>query len=223
MRETEEFRRGRIGEILQYWMYHGLGVDLLDLADRTENRAPLLQGTTSIISPDVAAIKTAEFFIEFKTKTHHQEWRGGSPGDENPVPRRFEEGIDASKLRNYLAAETRWRKPVVLSVLSIKEAELRAATLWQLGNPRHSPNPAWKLVNWDIRQFSLIARFDSARLSHILTGREPKAAALRNRWLERAPKHNEVKPVLDWLRPTQGEFVDVRQFIFDQIEAGFHK
>jgi hypothetical protein len=222
LKETSEFRRGRLGEILQFYWYRSLGVRLLDLADRTHKRAPLIHDARILPSPDTLGRKSAEFFVEFKTKTQHHRWNGGGPNDIVRVSPRDEEGIDELKWRQYLEVQNNWKKPVVLSILSIKEATIIAATLAQLGDPRFSPNGFYKFVNWQIASFNLIASLDDNRLHRFFYGEQARLKDLRQSWLERMPGFHEVKPVLDWMRPQQREFEILRQFIFDQIEGDWH-
>jgi hypothetical protein len=220
-RQTPQFRRGRLGEILQFNLYLRLGCQMFDLSDRTHNRAPLIyggHGLRTVISPDTFARKTADFLPEFKTKTQHQQWNGGSQNDAVRVSARVEEGIDRSKFKHYLEVQKMLGKPVVLSILSIKEATIIAATLQQLGEPRFSPNRFYKFVNWDIRRFNLIATLDPKRLDRFFYSDNAKLKDLRQCWLEGMPAFHEVKRVLDWMRPEQREFEILRQFIFDQIE-----
>jgi hypothetical protein len=221
--DSREGEQGRVGEILQFFLWLRFGTALEDLADRTERRAPLLYGREgTITSPDASGIKTAPLFVEFKTKSHHEEWRGGSINDQPRYPPRTEEGIDRKKWLDYQRAEQMWRKPVVLSILSIKEGEVIAATLQQLGEPRHSLHESFDLVNWDVRQFNRIASFDPNRLHALFRG-PGRAQELRQRWLRALPPRDEINRVLEWLQAQQAEFSLVRQHIFDQTERDFHK
>jgi hypothetical protein len=213
-----EFQQGRLGEILQFYLYRSLGVQLLDLADRTHKRAPLIHNAKILPSPDTLGRKSAEFFLEFKTKTQHQHWNGGGPNDIVRTPARIEEGIDESKLYQYLEAQNTWKKPIVLSILSIKDATIIAASLGQLGEPRLSPNKWYKFVNWDIASFNLITSLDEKRLYRFFHSDEASFKNLRQRWLEHMPTFDKVKRVLDWFEPQQGEFKVLLEFIFDQIE-----
>jgi hypothetical protein len=210
LRNSSTWKRGRIGEILQFGFYQSVGVELEDLSDRTSARAPFLYGRTGkIISPDANAIRSARFFIEFKTKTHHH---NGT-----------EEGINDYSLEHYRAAQRRWRQPVVLSILSIQDGDLIAAPLDQLGEPRPSRDPDnFPLVNWRVRKFSRIARFSPRHLSTLFNG-DGKAAALRERWLAQMPEAVEIDKILDWLRAEQLEFDALREFIFDQTERDWAK
>lgn len=219
----DKWEQGRCGEILQYWWFHRMGCDLQDLADRTKDRAPLLHGSTSLIAPDTAAIKTAEFFLEFKTKRHHEQWNGGSKDDDPKIAARIEEGIDTDKLQHYQEAQRRWRKPVVLSILSIMQAEIIASPLDQLGEPRRSPHPDFPLVNWDVRKFARLAQFDDRRLMRFFDPENPRSSAIRKRWCETAPRFSEVSQVLDALKPQQAQFDEIRQWIFDVIEREWHE
>jgi hypothetical protein len=224
LRESKEWERGRIGEILQMFVYLDYGVRIQDLADRTEKRAPLLRGRDcSIISPDTTAIKTAEFFLEFKTKTIHLEWNGGGRNAEKPHPPRSEQGIDRRLWLAYQMAEKDWRKPLVLSILCLQSCEIIAATLQQLGEPRFSPNEGYDLVNWAVRRFHQIASFDRERLDRLFNGDDAQVLDIRKRWLEQMPNVNDRTVILEWLRLGDGQFDFLRRFIFDQIEQGWHE
>jgi len=220
LHDAREWKQGRIGEILQFFIYKDFAVEMQDLADRTEKRAPLLYGKCQIPSPDISAIKTARFFVELKTKTKHQLWGGGAIDDPIKYAARTEEGIDRDKWHHYQQASQRWRQPVVLSVLCIKAGDMIAATLDQLGKPRCSPRPEYDLVNWDIRQFSSLASFDADRLQRLFNfnNPEPRIKILQDLWLQQMPREQQVRSVLSWLSARQLQFDVVRQFIFDQIE-----
>ena len=225
-RQSSEYCRGRFGEILQFNYYLSLGCQMLDLADRTYNRAPLVYGRyglRTVVSPDTFAHKSADFFPELKLKSHHQEWKGGGRNDVVRIAARVEEGINQSKYKQYLEVQEMFGKPVVLSILSIKEATIIAATLHQLGEPRFSPNRFFKLVNWDIRRFNLIATLDPERLYRFFYSDEPRFIALRQRWLEQMPSFEKVNRVLDWLTAQQREFKTFQEFLFDQIEQNWHR
>lgn len=223
IRDSKQFRIGRIGEILQFYWYRSLDVQLLDLADRTANRAPLLHGpNATIISPDTLGRKTADFFLEFKTKTQHFEWNGGSISDDPRVAARTEEGIDHRAWRSYADAERQWKRPLVLSFLAIQQGTIIAATLGQLGVPRLSPHEHFRLVNWDVRSFAVIGTFDADRLAKLFYDPEPKFEAKRKQWIERMPPFEEVKRWFDWMRAQQSELELIRQHVFDHVERGWH-
>jgi hypothetical protein len=220
--DTKEWRKGRLGEILQFGVYWRLRVLLEPLADRTFRRAPLLHGfVATITAPDANALKTARFFLEFKTKEHHEQWRGGSPNDNPRVSSRSEEGIDRGKRLEYRRAEVLWKQPVVLSILSITEAEILAATFKQLGEPRRSNHPDYDIDSWDVRQFSRILTFDPDRLRRFFHGKNSRTG--QDRWLKDMPRVEEICKMLDWLGASQAEFEGMRQFIFDQIESDWHR
>jgi hypothetical protein len=222
MLNSKYWRQGRLGEILQLHVYLNLGVKIQDLADRTHKRAPLLlRRTGEIVSPDASAIKTGKFFFEFKTKSSHEKWDGGSKDDNPKTPPRTEEGINNYSYQDYLAAEQDWHQPVVLSILSIKEGELIATTLNHLekfGKPRLSHDPAWPIINWNVDAFSRVAAFDPERLDRFFNEDEPSTNTGRERWLSALPRHDEAIKMLEWLGCRQTEFDEIARFVFDCIE-----
>lgn len=223
-KDTPQYKRGRIGEILQFHWYRLLGAKLAPLADRTDQRAPMLHGPNAqLISPDTLGMKSADFFLEFKTKSHHFKWGGGSRDDKPHISARTEEGIDGYSQNAYKDVEREWKRPVVLSILSIKEATIIAATFHQLGEPRHSPNDGWPLVNWDIRSFTRIAQFDPVRLRTLFNSKHSTATACRERWLKQQPYGHELERVLDWLGAQQSEFKTFREYFFDHVEREWHR
>jgi len=222
LKDTKEWIRGRLGEIVIFFTLLHFGFEMDDLADRTHDRAPLLHSRRGVIrSPDARGVKTAHVQFEFKTKTKHERWRGGGKDDPVKVSARVEQGIDRRPWLDYRMAERRWRIPVVLCILAIEPAEILAATLAQLGEPRRSPNESFDIVNWDIRRFSRIASFDPQRLHRFFNSKEPRLLELHERWLERIPPREEVEKILKWLDVRQGEFEVIRQHVFDQIERGW--
>jgi hypothetical protein len=217
--DSRESNFGRLGEILQFACYRQLGVELADLADRTDKRAPLLYGKeASVSSPDSFGIKSGRAFFEFKTKQRNEIWRGGSENDEPRYPPRIEQGINRRSRLSYLEAERRWRQPVVLSFLVIQSARIIAATLKQLGEPRPSLNPDYDLVNWDVRRFSLVMLFDAERLDRLFNYNDERTKEVRRLWLAAMPSIQSQDAMLRWLGTRQGEFQVVRQHIFDETE-----
>ena len=72
IKETLEYRQGRLGEILQIAMYMHYGLRVIDIGGSTNNRAPLLHHRKlSLVAADGLVIRTGPAFIEFKTKRRH--------------------------------------------------------------------------------------------------------------------------------------------------------
>jgi len=218
IKETLEYRQGRLGEILQIAMYMHYGLRIIDIGGSTNNRAPLLHHRElSLVAADGLAIRTGPAFIEFKTKRHHFDWRGGAPDDPVKIPARLEEGIDLRSYRQYRAVREQTSVPFVLSILSIEDGELLCETIDKLPLPRISPNSDFSLVNWDVRSFHKVARFDPVRLGQFF--RDPRA----DRWLDDLPADHAMLRIVQYLRPSDDEFGPVLEHLFDQIERGWHK
>jgi hypothetical protein len=218
LKETLQYRQGRLGEILQIAMYMHYGLRIIDIGGSTNNRAPLLHHRElSLVAADGLAIRTGPAFIEFKTKSHHFDWNGGSPDDAVKVPVRTEEGIDLRSYRQYRAAREQTNIPFVLSILSIEDGELLCATIDELPLPRLSGNADFQLANWDVRAFQRVARFDSDRLAAFF--RDPRA----DRWLADLPSDHTMLRMVEYFRPRDQEFEFYLQHIFDQIERGWHR
>lgn len=218
IRETEKFRQGRIGEIIQRALYQQWGVNFIDIAGSTNGRAPLLHSAQmQLPAADNLAIKTAPCWLENKTKTHHNPWNGGSLSDEIKTSPRIEEGIDTSKWLTYQAVEQRTKMPFVLSILSLDESEMLAATLQQLGEPRWSPDPDYDMVNWDVRSFARVARLDPERLHRYFENRR-----IGDEWLVEPPNDRKLADIADFLKPADSEFDVVLQHVFDQVEHSWN-
>lgn len=225
IRDSWKWEFGRTGEILQYGMWLGFGCGLQDLSDRTRDRAPLIHdATTTLIAPDTNAIRTAEFGLEFKTKSKHEIWRGGGPDDDPKINARMEEGIDTAKFHQYTAFQQRWRKPLVLSILSLDPPELIAGTLDELSKTaRVSTHPHYPFTNWDVRSFTRLATFNGEVLSRFFDQQNERSSMIRKRWLERSPTYDEVHAILKYLQPAQPEFEGFQQHLFDVTERNWHR
>jgi hypothetical protein len=221
--KTEEFKRGRTGEILQFVIYRNFGMTMLDVADRTHGRAPMLYcDECKIISADsIGSGKNGGAQIEFKVKTAQMHWRGGSPQDNPRVSARNEHGIDRIKFHNYLKAQEKFGMPLVLSILCVETGTMIAATLEELGEPRFSSDKLHDLVSWDVRSFKTIAKFGKGKLFRLFTG-SGKAADLRERWSQKMPDIASIQRVIKWLDIQERELPGFAGFRFDQIEHGWH-
>lgn len=218
-KDTPEWQLGRRGEILQIATLARFGFSVLDVGGSTNDKAPFLHHfDANFVAPDAMAFKTGKLWMEFKTKGRHNSWRGGSSGDVPRVPPRIEEGIDRSSYEHYLHTQRSWKTPVVLLVLSIKEGELLGNTIASLGEPRYSPNLAYDIVNWDIFKFRRLCQFDCARLRKYFYNSD---GAVR-RAPDDMPSARELRQVLDWLRPAQGDIDLIMQDIVSQMEVGWH-
>lgn len=217
LKETVEYRQGRLGEILQIAMYMHYGLRIIDIGGSTNNRAPLLHHRElSLVAADGLAIRTGPAFIEFKTKTRHHQHRGGSPDDPVQVPPRTEDCIDLHSYRQYRAVREQTNIPFVLSILSIEDGDLLCAMIDDLPLPRLSTNPDYDRANWDINDFDCVARFNPDGLKKFF--RDPRA----DRWLEDLPSDEKMLRMVEYLQPNQQEFEAVLQHIFDQIERSWH-
>ena len=218
IKETLEYRKGRLGEILQIGMYLKFGLRIIDIGGSTNNRAPLLHHRElSLVAADGLAIRTGAAFIEFKTKQHHYEWPGSWSDDSVKVSARTEQGINLYSYRQYRAVREQTNIPFVLSFLSIEEGELICATIDDLPLPRISRNPCYELVNWDVRDFHCVSRFDPDGLERFF--RDPRA----DRWLADLPPDRKLLDMIEYLQPREQQFGPVLEHIFDQIERGWHK
>jgi hypothetical protein len=100
IQSTQQWRQGRIGEILQSAVFMRYGLSIIDIGGSTNNRAPLLhRAELSHLAPDSMGFRTAQTWIEHKTKSRHERWRGGSINDAVKVPARTEEGRRARRSR----------------------------------------------------------------------------------------------------------------------------
>jgi DNA N-6-adenine-methyltransferase (Dam) len=118
----------------------------------------------------------------------------------------------------YSSLEAGVKIPFALSILSIREGDLLLSRLSDLGTPRFSPNPAYRLVNWDIHAFKLVARLDCDRL-HALFRKVNRQNG--HPWLDDWPRDAELLNLVDWLQPRQLEFDFIYQTIFDDIERSW--
>ncbi len=219
-KQTPQWHMGRRGEILQLATFTRFGFSLIDVGGSSNAKAPLLHRYEfSFVAPDAMAFKTGPLWMQFKTKSRHQQWRGGSMLDAEKIPPRDEEGIDRKDWLGHLKVEQDTRIPVVLAVLSIQEGELLANTLRGLGEPRESPNPAYDLVNWPTWKFRRLATFDCRRLRHYF---RHKDGSYRDAPTD-VPSQLQLRQTLDWLRPQQGEFDLIMLDIAAQIEAEWHQ
>ena len=218
IKETLEYRQGRLGEILQIAMYMHYGLRVIDIGGSTSNRAPLLHHRKlSLVAADGLVIRTGPAFIEFKTKRRHFDWGGGAPDDPVKISARLEEGIDLRSYRQYRAVREQTSIPFVLSILSIQDGELLCEAIDKLPLPRVSPNPEFALVNWDVRSFQRVARFDPDRLGKFFC--DPRA----DRWLDDLPADHAMLRIVEYLRPSDQEFGQVLEYLFDLVERGWHK
>jgi hypothetical protein len=216
IKDTRAWQIGRRGEILQMAVLASLGYRLVDVSGSSNNKAPLLLGHRSCcITADAIGFRTGPLNLEFKTKEHHTEWRGGSRWDEVPTAPRLEEGWDYRKHESYSVLEKVTGLPVVVTVLSIKEGELLANSLRRLGKPRRSPNQAFDFVSWDIKSFRRVCTFDLDRLHSYFFLAD---GTLRHAPTD-VPSANELRRVVDFLRPALGEFEPFVLDLIDQMEV----
>lgn len=211
--------QGRRGEILQIATLARFGFIVLDAAGSTNKKAPLLHRYQfSFIAPDAMSIRTGPLWMEFKTKRHHEEWGGGSPLDNPKVNARTEEGINERSYASYLATQEATKIPVVLMILSIDEGELLGHTLSGLGQPRYSTSPRFPLVNWDVREFRRLCRFDPKRLHDYFFNEDGSHRVAP----ADIPPSRQLRRLLDYLRPEQDEFESIMQDIVDQLDKEWH-
>jgi hypothetical protein len=206
MLKTWNWHQGRRGEYLQTGLWASYGWGLMDFGGTTRNVAPLLKlFNSAIVAPDAIGWRKGQVAFQFKTKAKHMAWGGGSANDTPKVAARTEEGVDRRCWEQHLQFQVATGIPVVLSILTINPAELLAATLAELGEPRFSSAPGQDLVNWDVRRFHRICRLDPAQLRcYFFTPdgirREapvdaPPMAEMQ-RWLKRLAPAQEALPAL---------------------------
>jgi len=179
------------------------GFRLIDIGGSSNEKAPMLHKYKfSCIAPDALAFLSGPLWVECKTKSAHNKWRGGAQAD----PIRFgpcaEEGIDREKYEAYLRVQKDTGVPVVLLILSIKEGELVGNTLRGLGEPRFSPNPNYDLVNWDVYKFRRICQYDCVRLRKYFYNKDGGVIQAPTDM----PSDQQRRQAVERLKPQQGEF-----------------
>lgn len=203
LKETPEWHMGRRGEILQLAVLARFGFSVIDIGGSTNNNAPFLHKyDVNFVAPDALAFRSGPLWMEFKTKSHHTPWRGGSVRDNPRIPPRMEEGVDRRSFLAYQQVAKTTGVPVVLWVLSIKESELLANSLRNLGEPRPSPDPSYDLVSWDISKFRRVCEFDPKRLREYFVSKDGERRACPSD----VPPPAALRKVLDYLNPSQREF-----------------
>jgi hypothetical protein len=215
MLTTWQWHQGRRGEYLHLGLWASFGWGLMDVGGTTRHVAPLLRlFDYGIVAPDAIGFRRGQVAFQFKTKAKHMRWGGGSANDAVRVPKRIEEGIDRRCWEQHLAFQRQTGIPIVMSILTIEPAELIAASLDELGEPRYSPDPGQDLVNWDVRRFHRICELDPAQLRcYFFTPdgirREapvdaPSVAQMR-RWIERLQPRQCAFPafIADFLERTE--------------------
>jgi hypothetical protein len=212
MLKTWNWHQGRRGEYLHLGLWASFGWGLMDFGGTTRDVAPLLRlFDYGIVAPDAIGFHRGQVAFQFKTKSKHNRWRGGSADEAVKVPARWEEGIDRRCWEQHLAFQAKTGIPVVLSILTIEPAELIAATLTELGVPRFSPDPAQDLVNWGVGQFHRICELDPAQLRCYFFTPD----GIRREAPIDAPPTDQIRRWVERLRPRQSAFP---AFIADFLE-----
>jgi hypothetical protein len=216
--EKWEWHQGRRGEYLAEGVLCAFGWGMMDYGGTTRNVPPKLKlRDYTITSPDAIGFRRGQVAFQHKCKSKHMHWNGGSAADDPKYPARDEEGIDRRCWEEHLRWQEATGIPVVLTVITIDPPELIAATLDQLGTPRFSPCRGQDLVNWDVRQFRRICRFDPAWLRvYFFTPEGFRRAAPID-----APSLEQMAWWLKKLQPTQGAFPDFIADFIDRVEQGW--
>jgi hypothetical protein len=218
MLRTWRWHQGRRGEYLQLALFALYGWALMDFGGSTRHVAPLLKlFDSAIVGPDAIGWRRGQVAFQFKTKAKHMDWGGGAASDAVRVAKRTEEGIDRHCWEQHLAFQKQTGIPVVLSILTIDPAELLAATLAELGEPRFSPDPGQDLVNWDVRQFHRICRLDPAQLRCYFFTPD----GIRREAPVDAPPMADMQRWLERLAPAQSEIPSLMAEFLNQAERGW--
>lgn len=195
--QTPEYKRGRNGEILMHSFAIEHGCTVFDIGGTGRGAAPLLSHKAgNIIAPDALHIRNVPICAEYKTKTNAFDWRGGSRelAEQGHMPPCLAHGIEEHLLPEYRRINA--RMPVVLWFLTINSGQLHVAWLDELGEPYHSVNPDFHIVNWPLDRMHRVASFDPKRLqAYFAKERE-----------NRMPTHQERRELLKWLQPRQLQF-----------------
>lgn len=218
MLKTWQWHQGRRGEYLQLGLYAAYGWGLMDVGGTTRNVAPLLKlFDSAIVAPDAIGWRKGQVAFQFKTKAHHFAWGGGSANDTPKVAARTEEGIDRRCWEQHKQFQVATGIPVVLSILTINPAELLAATLDELGEPRFSPAAGQDLVNWDVRRFHRICYLDPAHLRCYFFTPD----GIRRDAPVDAPPMADMQRWLKRLAPAQGAFPALVADVLAQTERAW--
>jgi hypothetical protein len=209
---------GRLGEILIVAVLRALGFAILDISASANRRSPLIRADMTYAAPDILAARRVPLQIEAKTKWTAFEWRGGSPDDTRSerLPAGAAYDIDAGAYSKLLRTQHHMRMPVVLAMLCITRAELRANTLAGLGPPYPSVNSRHPRENWPRTKFRLIREFDRRRLSEVFQWPDGRGADLLK--TGSMPSVERLQRLYDYLKPQQGNFELFREDIFAQWE-----
>lgn len=209
MREYSETDRiGRIGELLAGNLYRGVGFASIDVAAAAIRGAPLIEHwETSIVAPDGIISRNAMFLHEIKTKRRADLSRGGSMGlSWIPHGQRFH-GIDRANYLGYLRAQALFKRPCIITIVCIEDAEILAASLRQLGEPYPSLLPQlYDLVNFPIERFRRIWAFDPKRFPKLFNEQPEKLLPGR------------MRRIIEWLQPVQAEFDFLVADLIDECE-----
>jgi hypothetical protein len=209
--ETEEFKRGRSGEIIQHSFCVEHGFTTFYQAGSVNSGAPMLQSPTgNIIAPDELMIRNVAVFMEHKTKTKIWDWGGGSPlcRTEN-MPNYFcyAHGIDLRSLHEYKRAND--KLPVILSFLAIRSGDLHMASLDELGEGWEGDINGTPVMNWELSRMHRVVNFNSTRL---------KAYFSANRKRDRLPTDSERRALISWLEPREPQFNGFLDYFIDWQE-----
>jgi hypothetical protein len=208
---------GRLGEILIVAVLRALGFAILDISASANRRSPLIRADMTYAAPDILAARHVPLQIEAKTKWTAFEWRGGGPDDRHDerMPAGAAYDVDAGGYSKLQRTQHHMRIPVVLAMLCIHRAELRANTLVGLGPPYLSVNGRHPRENWPRTKFRLIREFDGKRLAKVFQWPDGPGGRLVRAGM---PPADVLQQLYDYLRPRQGEFELFRDDIFAQWE-----
>jgi hypothetical protein len=215
MQETDQWKKGRRGEMLSIAVWASFKSILLDVSASANKAAPLLHEVTgNIVSPDHLVMRKTTFFMDTKTKQRHLLWRGGRRDDSDQMPRGPAHGIERRSFRAYQNVERQTGKPVIIAVLCIEDARLLANSLAGLGEPYPSISDSYDIVNWPISHFRRICDFDPVMLRHYFYRQDgtPREAP------ERMPTAFQLQKWLAMLGPRQGEIEWLIEDLLNRLE-----
>ena len=195
LEDTEEYRRGRNGEIIIHSFLVTHGFTAFDIGGTAHGSAPMLNSLhKNTIAPDALLIGNFPILGEFKTKTNPFDWNGGSQEMNHHIPPCLAHGIERRAFIDYREANK--QAPLVLFFLTINTGALHAASLDELGEPWPSVNDRYDIVNWPLSSMARIVSFDHDRLWQFFR---------RERRHDGLPNIAERRELVDWLRPRQLE------------------
>lgn len=162
LRERDEFKRGRAGElVVDAWLKRRgcYVIPSYDYAGENGDKAPRLQGLwTGHPVPDLDVSKEGyRFWAEVKTKAAPNIWRGPKPWGESNTP---EHGIDLSLAQHYRMVEIISGSPAWLFIYEESSRWLLAQRFAVLGKSRIGTCNGKKMINWPRASFRELDRIE---------------------------------------------------------------